>query len=369
VHLSVAEARRVWMHAQRLDARAPFASGPEATVRAVEHLGYVQIDTIFVIERSHHHILWSRIPGYQRAHLHRAQTTDKTVFEYWAHALAYLPTRDLRYFVTEMARYTSKRWFGTVKPSDIRKIVERLEGSGPLAIRDIDDDVLVDKHHPWASKKPSKRALELAFFKGLVTIAARTGIEKTYDLFERHLGPKPVAARPAEIAAYRLDRALRAQGLVSLASVCHLDAPRKPAVLREIEARVRRGLLTPVRIDGQPLHWMSAETDVPAHIEPLVHILNPFDPLVIQRKRLEALFGYAHRFEAYLPKEKRVFGYFGLPVLVGDRVVAVIDTKADRSERRLLIQKWTWLPKQRSPETKRSIEEELGRFEAFQVVV
>jgi uncharacterized protein len=355
------------MHAERLDERAPFGDDAAATVRAIEHLGYVQIDTIFVIERSHHHILWSRIPRYRREHLRRAQTIDKTVFEYWAHALAYLPTRDLRYFVTDMKRYTSQRWFGTVKASDIRKIVQRLEASGPLAIRDIDDDVLVDKHHPWASKKPSKRALELAFFKGLVTIAERTGIEKTYDLFERHLGPKPAPARPAEIAAYALDRALRAQGVVSLASVCHLDAPRKPAVLREIEARVRHGSLVPVTIEGMADHWMNAETEVPSEIPPLVHVLSPFDPLVIQRKRLEALFGYAHRFEAYLPKEKRTFGYFALPVLFGDRVVAVIDTKADRAARKLLVRKWTWLPKQRSPETKRAIEDELTRFEAFQV--
>src|SRR5262245_35470669 len=96
--LAKARARRIWLRAQRLDSRSPFGEGPEATRLAVEHLGYVQIDTINVIERCHHHILYARIPGYQRAHLRQAQSIDKTVFEYWTHALSYVPTRDMRFF-------------------------------------------------------------------------------------------------------------------------------------------------------------------------------------------------------------------------------------------------------------------------------
>src|SRR4051794_19606076 len=94
--LALSAARRIWLKAQRLDRREPFGAGPGATRAAIEHLGYVQIDTINVIERSHHHILFTRIPGYRREDLHRAQTLDKSVFEYWAHALAYIPTRDFR---------------------------------------------------------------------------------------------------------------------------------------------------------------------------------------------------------------------------------------------------------------------------------
>src|SRR6185436_6042810 len=95
VQLSSAQARRIWLHAQRLDATEPFGSGPRATPAAVAHLGYLQIDTIYVIERSHHHILHTRIPSYRREHLHQAQSVDKTVFEYWTHALSYLPTESL----------------------------------------------------------------------------------------------------------------------------------------------------------------------------------------------------------------------------------------------------------------------------------
>ena len=95
VSLTKAAARHIWLRAQRLDTETPFGEGPQATAAVVEHLGYVQIDTIHVIERCHHHILWNRIPAYSRADLRQAQSADKSVFEYWTHALSYVPTRDL----------------------------------------------------------------------------------------------------------------------------------------------------------------------------------------------------------------------------------------------------------------------------------
>src|SRR5258707_5416640 len=103
--LTKAEARRIWLDAQRLDSPAPFGDGTEATAAAVEHLGYVQIDTINVIERCHHHILFTRIPAHRRAHLRQAQSIDKSVFEYWTHALSYVPTRDVRFFIPDMKRH------------------------------------------------------------------------------------------------------------------------------------------------------------------------------------------------------------------------------------------------------------------------
>src|SRR4030081_3020242 len=111
--LTKARARHVWLRAQRLDTPAPFGDGPGATRAAVEHLGYVQIDTINVIERSHHHILWSRIPGYRRADLRQAQSIDKSIFEYWTHALSYVPTRDFRFFIPDMKLHGREghKWF------------------------------------------------------------------------------------------------------------------------------------------------------------------------------------------------------------------------------------------------------------------
>jgi uncharacterized protein YcaQ len=102
--MTKAEARRIWLRAQRLDTSEPFGAGPQAVAAAVDHLGYVQIDTISVIERCHHHILFTRIPAYRRADLRQAQSSDKTVFEYWTHALSYVPVQDFRYFVPAMRR-------------------------------------------------------------------------------------------------------------------------------------------------------------------------------------------------------------------------------------------------------------------------
>jgi uncharacterized protein len=378
--LSRKEARRIWLRAQRLDTPAPFGEGPGATAAAVEHLGYVQIDTINVIERCHHHILFSRIPAYRRADLRQAQSVDKSVFEYWTHALSYVPARDFRYFMPLMREHRREghKWFASVKPADTRKVM-RLIKAGPLTIRDIEDDVLVDKEHLWQSRKPSKRALQLAFYTGALTVSERNGMLKTYELMTRHFGwdkpPKPASA--GEVAAYLLDRSLRSQGVVSLDSICHLDAPSKPAVRRAIEARVRKKELLPVAIDGagKQEHWVRPEVLEGAGegASPLVHILSPFDPLIIQRKRTELIFGYGHKFEAYVPKAKRVFGYFALPVLVDDEIVAALDLKTDRQSRKLLMQKWNWVGPGKSAkgearkELKRRIEEELDRFEKFQL--
>jgi uncharacterized protein YcaQ len=373
--LSRTEARRIWLRAQRLDTTAPFGEGAQATTAAVEHLGYVQIDTINVIERSHHHILWSRIPEYRRADLRQAQSVDKSVFEYWTHALSYVPTRDLRFFIPAMRRHRREghKWLSSVKPADLRKVLRLIRRDGALTIRDIDDDVLVDKEHLWASRKPSKRALQLAFYTGVLTISERNGMLK----MTRHFGwdKPPKGASATEATAYLLDRALRAQGIVSLDSICHLDAPNKPSVRRLIEARIRRNELVPVVLEGagKQQHWARPETlqNSGCKASELAHILSPFDPLIIQRKRTHLFFGYEHRFEAYVPKEKRVFGYFALPVLVGDDIVAALDLKTDRRSRKLLLQKWNWVGDgaQRSArkDLKHGIEEALHRFERFQL--
>lgn len=375
--LTTTQARQIWLHAQRLDERAPFGEGAQAVADAVAHLGYVQIDTINVIERSHHHILFSRIPSYRRADLRQAQSVDRSVFEYWTHALSYVPSADVRFFLPAMREHKREghKWYATVKPADMRKVM-RLLRAGPLTIRDIEDDVLTEKEHLWQSRKPSKRALQLAFYTGVATVSARAGMLKTYDLMTRHFGwdklPKPASAR--EITAYLLDRALRSQGVVSLDSVCHLDAPRKKAVASLIGSRVRRGELVPVAVEGagKQEHWAAPAALDPGEVSSeLVHILSPFDPMIIQRKRTNLIFGYNHLFEAYVPKAKRKLGYFALPVLVGDEIVAALDLKTDRQAKKLLMQKWTWVGQGRKTVgrkgLKQKIEDELDRFERFQL--
>ena len=377
--LTKAAARRIWLAAQRLNTRNPFGQGPQAVARAVEHLGYVQIDTINVIERCHHHILWNRIPEYRRADLRQAQSIDKSVFEYWTHALSYVPGKDLRFFIPAMNRHRREghKWLSSVKPADLRKVLKLIRRDGPLTIRDIEDDVLVDKEHLWASRKPSKRALQLAFYTGVLTISERNGMLKTYELMARHFGwdKAPKGASPREVTAYLLARALRAQGVVSIDSICHLDAPSKAAVRRLLEAAVRRGELVPIALEGagKQEHWAQPAMLEMAGVEAqeMVHILSPFDPLIIQRKRTHLFFDYEHRFEAYVPKHKRRFGYFALPVLVGDAIVAALDLKTDRKQRKLLVQSWSWVgggaARGARKDLKPKIDEELHRFERFQL--
>ena len=374
IQLTSAQGRRIWLHAQRLDTIEPFGSGPKATPAAVAHLGYLQIDTINVIERCHHHILYTRIPSYRREHLHQAQNIDKTVFEYWTHALSYLPTENLRFYVRPMRQDWQRRivWFDKVSHGDLRRVMSRIRREGALTMRDIEDEP-VEKDYSRASRKPSKRVLEVAFYKGLVTISQRAGMLKTYELLTRHFGwdRLPRAATERETLNYLLDRALQSQGIVSVESICHLDPPRKPAMRRLVESRVRRKELIPVQLEGagESVHWVRPDTldAIPDPPQERVHILSPFDPLVIQRKRLQLFFDYEYRFEAYLPRHKRVFGYFVCPVLIGDRIIAGLDLKTDRSRQKLLVQRWNWVGRGSSRAHRQQVEGALHTFEQFQL--
>jgi len=374
VRISQADARRLWLRAQRLDEEAPFGAGSAAAAAAIQHLGYVQIDTINVIERCHHHILWSRIPDYRIASLEAVQSVERSAFEYWAHALAYIPTADYRFFAPAMNAWRVRPHpsYATVDPDAYSALLARIRDDGPLSLRDIDDQVLEEKTHPWASRKPSKRLLSYGFWVGDLTISARAGMLKTYELTARHFGweKPPSAATPDEFGGYLLDRGLRAQGVVSLESTTYGDARAKADVARLVAERVASNSLLAVEIEGltRAKHWVEpAALDALQSLAPAkrVHVLSPFDPLVIQRKRLAGLFGYEHRFEAYVPAAKRLLGYFALPVLAGDRIVAAIDTKMDRKAGSLMIQKWTWMVPE-TKELKNRVEAALGEFERFQ---
>ncbi|RYZ76588.1 MAG: winged helix DNA-binding domain-containing protein [Proteobacteria bacterium] len=370
LELTKKQAKAFWIRAQRLDTANGFASVKEA----VEHLGYVQIDTISVVERCHHHILFNRLPKYRRADLQEAQTAEKSVFEYWTHALSYVPARDFRFYRKRMlaTKKDPSSWYSNVNEADVKRVLRLIKTEGPISIRDIDNDVLVEKNHAWGSRKPSKKALELAFYSGDLVVSERVGMLKKYELTSRHFGwdspPKP--ATDSEITTYLVDRALTSQSVVSVDSICHLNAKAKPAVRQLLEQREKSGEVLPVRILGveKAQHWIRpADYERPIEESQLVHILSPFDPLVIQRKRLKAFFDYEHLFEAYIPKEKRVFGYFALPVLVGDQIVALVDLKTDRSQKKLLVQSWHWLCKFKSKEMKKRVEEALQDFEDFQL--
>jgi uncharacterized protein YcaQ len=366
-------ARNVWINAQRLDVQNPFANGPESVTKAVEHLGYVQIDTINVIERCHHHILYNRIPHYKRNYLKMAQSEEKTVFEYWTHALSYVPVRDYNFYFSEMKKVDTSKgsWFGAVKMEDYKKVKKILK-NGPVAIRDIKDDELKEKEHDWDSKKPSKRALQMGFYTGEFVVSRREGMLKIYDLTERHFkwSKKPKAVSDKMYTDYIIDRALKAQGIVSLDSICHLNNSQKKAVQVNLQNRIKNELLLEVQIenDVKNKYWVQPETlDKKIKTSHLTHILSPFDPLIIQRKRLLQFFDYNHVFEAYVPKVKRKFGYFTLPVLSENNIIALLDLKTDRQAQKLSVQNWLWLNKFKSTDNKKIIENELHRFEKFQL--
>lgn len=373
--ISKEQVRKLWITAQGLQAKPIFGTGPKAVSTAVKQLGYVQIDTINVIERCHHHILYSRIPNYHQSHLFKAQSDEKSVFEYWTHALAYIPTDDYRYFLNDMKQFEKEGhpWYRSVKKEDLQKYLKQIKKDGALTIRDVTDDVLVEKDHEWGSKKPSKKVLQYGFYSGKLAISERIGMLKKYDLADRHFNwdKKPKAATKKEILEYTLNRALKAQVVVSLDSICHLYPKQKKEIHGLIEKKVKSDELIQVHVEGTEKvhHWMPT-SDYNQKIKfenSKAHLLSPFDPLTIQRKRLKMFFDYDHRFEAYIPKEKRIYGYFALPILVDDQIVAVIDLKTDRQKNKLLVQQWTWLNKHKSSTNKKLIETELTQFEKFQL--
>lgn len=372
--ISKERAKTIWIQCQKLNQRKPFGQGSKAVLKAITHLGYVQIDTIHVIERCHHHILYNRIPNYRPIDLQKAQAEDKTVFEYWTHALAYIPVCDFKYFTRSMKKVQDSPgpWFRKVSAQDFEKVKKLLKDQGAITIRDIKDDVLVEKTHPWGSSKPSKKALQLGFYRGDFVIAERNGMLKKYDFTERHFGWKkrPSIVTETEYAHYLIDRGLRSQGIVSIDSICYLETKMKKIVTSLLEKRVQLETLCEVQIDQDIKNKFFAKPeilDMRIQENSLTHILSPFDPLIIQRKRLKYFFDYEHLFEAYLPKEKRKFGYFSLPVLSGNQIIALLDLKADRQQKKLLIQNWVWLAKYKSRENKKIIETELERFEKFQL--
>ena len=368
------KAKDIWIQSQTLNQKTPFGKGLQAVYNAISHLGYVQIDAINVIERAHHHILYNRIPDYESKYLHLAQSQEKIIFEYWTHALSYLPLDVYKYFIGKMNKYdnSSDGWFSSVTEDDYKKVKNLLKSNGPISIRDIKDDLLIEKTHAWGSSKPSRKALELGFLKGDFAISERDGILKKYDLTGRHFDwkAKPKMATEAEYCNYLIERSLKSQGIINIDSVCYLEPKMKQPIGQLIERKIKSNELLEIKIEKieKEIFYVQPETlDQKNSRSDRTHILSPFDPLIIQRKKLKNIFDYEHLFEAYLPKEKRKFGYFSLPVLHHNNIIALLDLKTDRTENKLIIQNWVWLNKRKSNSNKQTIENELDKFEKFQL--
>ncbi|MCW5238298.1 winged helix-turn-helix domain-containing protein [Verminephrobacter eiseniae] len=334
--------RRLALSAQGLASRRRFGRALSGTRQAIEHLGYVQIDTLAVVERAHHHVLWSRVPDYDPLHLNQL-ISERHIFEYWFHAASYLPMRDYRYALPRMAaiRNGEQRYFTDIDERLMGEILARVRGEGALRVRDIDTGNKEAGH--WWNWGPGRRALDKLFMQGDLMACERNGMEKVYDLAQRRLPAGIDLRMPSlrEYADYLFDTALRAHGIVTWKQLLHLRTgkPLRDAMAAVLAERIGDGSVQALEFADGSTAYMdgNALEQRPAIAADAVKVLSPFDNLVIHRDRLASLFGFDFRLECYVAAPKRVFGYFCLPILCGDQFVGRVDCKAHRAEQRFEV--------------------------------
>jgi len=330
--ISLQQARKLVLLSQRLPPAKQTGKAQTATLSAIEHLGYIQIDTISTVQRAHHHTLWNRNPRYRNAHLDQL-VADKQVFEYWSHAAAYLPMVDYRYSLFRkqaIAKGDQNHWYER-DDALMKSVLKRIATEGPLMAKDFEHTG--KKIGEWRTK-PAKRALENLFMQGELMVPRRVNFHKVYDLTERVL-PKDTditVPRPEEYARYLITRYLRANGLGQVGEIVYLRKNTKPLVSAALQDMVSSGELLQIHVGANTYYGLPASMDLLA--KPLARsklkILSPFDNLLIQRKRMQYLFGFNYLIECYLPEAKRQYGYFSLPILWGGKLVARVDIKAER---------------------------------------
>jgi uncharacterized protein len=338
----------------------------------VERLGFVQVDSIHRVERAHHLIVGARLDGYRPALLDRLAFRDRVLFENWTHDAAYIPTVFFPHwkprFAWREAEIRKRYWFRTrlgAKPdATIARVHERIAREGPLRARDFERSP--DRPSTgWWDWTPEKTALEFLWHTGRLAIAGRDRFDKIYDLIERvlpdlHALPAPAreehvewacatalerlgAATAKEVAAF-----WRAIPIRDATAWCH----RAVAEGRAVAVRLGSARGAPPRPGFAVADWEARARRAPAPPDEL-RLLAPFDPLVRDRARLERLFDFDYRFEAFTPAKKRVYGYYVLPILDGDRFVGRLDPRHDRERRALVVDRVWWEPKVRATKARR----------------
>jgi uncharacterized protein YcaQ len=337
--LSIHQARKLVLLSQRLPPAKQAGSAMAATLAAIEHLGYIQIDTISAVQRAHHHTLWNRNPRYETSHLNQL-VVDKQVFEYWSHAAAYLPMRDYRHSLHRKQAITSgdqNHWYDRDEPL-MKTVLKRIESEGPLMAKDFEHSG--KKLGDWRSK-PAKRALESLFMQGQIMVPYRLNFHKVYDLTERVI-PADIDTTlpdPEEHARFLVSRYLQANGLGQAAEMAYLLKNTKPLIATCLLEMVTNQELLNINVGGHQYYALPASMELLS--KPLarnkVKILSPFDNLLIQRKRMRALFDFNYLIECYVPEAKRQYGYFSLPILWGGKLLARMDCRTDRKKSQLHI--------------------------------
>ena len=340
-------ARRVALCAQGLDGRWRLPAGKAGAADAIERLGYVQIDTIAVVQRAHEHVLWSRCPRYAPAMLHELQATDRAVFEYWTHAASFVPLSDYRYYRRRMEAYRTSpraRCWDRANRRIVRHVLDRIGAEGPLPSAAFESPP--GRRGPWWDWKPAKRALEHLFSAGRLMVSQRRNFQRVYDLTERVLPAGMDTSPPdaAEAMRFAVRRSLATTGVASIRDI-HWGRRNLTGGPEAVQELVDMGEVVPLEVVGwdDDTHYALAEAVAGALATPRprrrAHILSPFDNLIIRRRHVAKLFGFDYALECYLPQARRRYGYFCLAVLWGDRFVGRLDAKADREQGVLIVRK------------------------------
>ena len=335
IKISLQEARNWTLQAQGLHVTSRDAFS------TVVNLGYVQIDTINIIERAHHHVLWSRNKNYRNADL-AGLLAEKKVFEYWSHAAAYLPMEDFRYSLQRKNLYRDGKnhWFPkTREHSRLKKfILDKIKAEGAQGIGGF-SDLQKKKTGGWYTWSPAKKAIEQLFMEGHLLVVRRDSFEKIYDLEERAL-PGGTDTKPPsqkEYCRHLIEQSVRAHGFLTLQEIAYQrKAELRAAVKKELQLMVNEGELQEILVAGET-HYALDMPLADSFPSESVRILSPFDNLVIQRKRLKKLFRFDYQIECYVPEPKRKHGYFCLPILAGDKFIGRLDLKAHRQEKVLEV--------------------------------
>jgi uncharacterized protein YcaQ len=361
--IPASDARRVLLNLQCL-ADPPARSSAKAVLALIERLGYVQVDSINVLERAHHTILGTRLDGFRHEHLAHSLETTRDLWEHWTHDACVIPTRWFPHWRHRFDRYKERvprsAWWRSQIGDDaertIRRTLARVRRQGPLRARDFEPPQ-DHRSEGWWEWHPEKAALEYLWRSGRLAIARRERFEKVYDLVERvlpreHLGPRSSSPRHTDWACRE---AIQRLGIATPTEIARfLNAVSIAEARAWCATRVRRGELVevmvapevgergtkPVKCVALP-DWKSL---VRAPDSDHIKLLSPFDPVVRERDRLQRLFGFDYRFEAFTPAAKRVYGYYTLPMLEGDRFVGRIDPKFDRDANTLIVRGPWWTP-------------------------
>ena len=319
--------------------------------RTIDSLGCLQIDTINVIERAHYLTLWSRLGNYEKTHLESLAYKDRKIFEYWAHAACYVPTKDYRYYIKSMEerkKELKKRLLNRTGKGDelLKQIIERIKDEGPLASKDFQSKK--KRKGGWWNRKDEKIAMDYLYGAGILSISHRDNFQRYYDLTENII-PNNVDRRAPEESErvwFFIKKTLECLGVIR-AKEAREYYQHHAVKLDKTSAQIDKILkekTQKIEVEGEPQTYYCLSEDF-SRLEQIdddfdysnLHMLVYFDNFMWNRERIKTLFNFDSKLEIYIPKEDRVFGYYHLPILWGDEIVARIEPKMDRSEKKLLI--------------------------------